>query len=391
MYESWESLIVVICILSWLIYSIVVIIYLNILTRKYLIPISRDSYACGKELKTYSQLVNQYADADAINILVLSGGGVRGMVPLHILAYIEEQTGKKVGELFDFISGSSTGAISAAGFVIGDVNGGYKFSAKNILDNYWSNSKKIFSSPWYHQWLTAFGLFAPRFIPDNKIAVLDGYYDDLTLSELKGNLLIPIYNIDQNKLEIIKNWCSRTGTVNPNFLVTDLINGASSPPTLFPPVAFSLNKQNYMFIDPAILLNNPVLQVLLHLRTLFPTHKLNMVLIGNGSSSGGEYNYRGLFSFGLYGLYQYLFSAPALSSKLYIDFIEEYLVDTERYDKNINFLRINSVPRDDLDPVSLSKRNIKKIRRFANKMLNENMPTIEKIITLLSNKKVKKD
>ena len=97
MYDNVVTLIVVIFILSWLIYSITVIIYLNILTRRYLTPIARDQYVSGKELKSYTQLLSQYANNDAINVLVLSGGGIRGMIPLHILAYIEEQTCRKFG------------------------------------------------------------------------------------------------------------------------------------------------------------------------------------------------------------------------------------------------------------------------------------------------------
>ena len=225
-YNHLINISVDVLIVGWIVYSIAVVIYLNRLASKYLTAMPKEDVVGDKELKDFNKIIEHYENREAINVLVLSGGGVRGLVPLHVLAYIEHITGKKTGELFDFFAGSSTGAISTAGFTVADENGEYKFSAKEILNEYEKNTKIIFSSPWYHQLLTLFGLFAPRFLPDGKMKVLKGYFDDLTLGELKGNLLIPVYNIESNKLQIIKNWNSMHGRANYNYLVKDLVNGA---------------------------------------------------------------------------------------------------------------------------------------------------------------------
>jgi uncharacterized protein len=376
-------------ILGWIIYSIAVLIYLNILSKRYLLALSKDSILPDTKLKDAESLKEQYSNTSEINILVLSGGGVRGVVPLHILSYLETITNRKIGELFDFFAGSSTGAISAAGFTVADESNAdsYKFSAKEILDDYASNLKAIFSSPWYHQLLTLFGLFAPRFLPDGKMKVLEGYFGNLTLGELKGNLLVPVYNIATNDLQIVKNWSSLKGLSNDNYLVKDVINGASSPPMFFPPMAFSVGGKNHMFIDPAVLLNNPILNVFLYVRGLFPDKKLNLVLIGNGGTTSVKYNYKNMFSFGMYGLYQYLFSAPALSSKLYIEFIEEYLLGLQKADQAVNFFRVNSIPDKELSATDISSKNMSEIKKFANKMLSENSDIIDKIsVTLLKSK-----
>jgi uncharacterized protein len=59
-------------------------------------------------------------------ILSIDGGGMRGVIPLAMLMYLEEQTGKPAYDLFDMVGGTSTGAIIAAGLGLG-------MSAKEIM------------------------------------------------------------------------------------------------------------------------------------------------------------------------------------------------------------------------------------------------------------------
>ncbi len=59
-------------------------------------------------------------------ILSIDGGGMRGMIPLKMLVYLEGQTGQPAYELFDMVAGTSTGAIIAAGLGLG-------MSAREIL------------------------------------------------------------------------------------------------------------------------------------------------------------------------------------------------------------------------------------------------------------------
>lgn len=53
-------------------------------------------------------------------ILSLDGGGIRGLVELDILMQLEEATGRKVTDLFDWIIGTSTGGIIALALVYGE-------------------------------------------------------------------------------------------------------------------------------------------------------------------------------------------------------------------------------------------------------------------------------
>src|SRR5215467_969044 len=52
-------------------------------------------------------------------LLALDGGGIRGVVSLGILGAIEKVIGQPLGKYFDYIGGTSTGAIIAAGLAKG--------------------------------------------------------------------------------------------------------------------------------------------------------------------------------------------------------------------------------------------------------------------------------
>jgi calcium-independent phospholipase A2 len=50
-------------------------------------------------------------------LLFLDGGGIRGLIQIEIMSYIEQRTGRKITDLFDWIIGTSTGGIVALGLV----------------------------------------------------------------------------------------------------------------------------------------------------------------------------------------------------------------------------------------------------------------------------------
>ena len=60
-----------------------------------------------------------YRKVNGSRILCLDGGGVRGLVQIEILRQIEQKTGRKIVNLFDWIVGTSSGGIIALALVYG--------------------------------------------------------------------------------------------------------------------------------------------------------------------------------------------------------------------------------------------------------------------------------
>lgn len=59
-------------------------------------------------------------------LLFLDGGGIKGLVQVEVMRQLEEATGKKITELFDWIIGSSIGGILAMGLVYGEYDYTYQ-------------------------------------------------------------------------------------------------------------------------------------------------------------------------------------------------------------------------------------------------------------------------
>lgn len=356
------------------------------MTTKHFAPIDRTQHLQDNLLlKSVAQIREQYAEVDTINILVLTGGGVRGLIPLQVLAELERLTGKKTGELFDFMAGTSTGAINCAIMALPDASGsGRQFSAADILRDYVSNVRQMFSAPWYHKFLTVFGLFGPRYLPDGKVKVLRNYFGDLTLADLATNLLVPVYNLVENSLRVIRNWQPNGHQHHTNYFLLDLIHGASNPPFLFSPQAFLIANEKKVFIDPGVVINNPAEVILLNTRLMFPNKKLRIVQITNGGSDGVNYSHEHMAEFGAYGLLQYLLNSPIISSKFSTDLVLEYIKDASESELDIDFVCLDARCDQKLASGDVSDANMDKIKHFAEYMVRENTVAIADLAKKLS-------
>ena len=90
------------------------------------------------QAQRWGELWARFQDPDRPHkMLALDGGGIRGLITLGILKKLEERLGKPLCEFFDYIAGTSTGAIIAAGLARG-------MPVAQLIDFYRKSGKDMF-------------------------------------------------------------------------------------------------------------------------------------------------------------------------------------------------------------------------------------------------------
>jgi uncharacterized protein len=226
-------------------------------------------------------------DQEFIRILAIDGGGVYGILPAHILKYIEEKSKKPVSELFDVIMGTSTGALLSVLLTIPGRDNKPRYSANDAINIYRKDGKKIFYNPWYHRILTLNGVLGPKYLTSERYNVFKFYLGETYFDQLTNNMIIPAYGVREHSPLLFVNW-KQQGLLDTNFTVSDLLMGAVSPPGYFPSVVFGSEKNQYVLVDGGLFANNPSLAAVLIAMKVYPNKKYILVSLGTGKVKGEE-------------------------------------------------------------------------------------------------------
>ncbi|EMS50940.1 Patatin group A-3 [Triticum urartu] len=89
-------------------------------------------------------------EAKVVTILSIDGGGVRGIIPAIVLAFLEKELQKldgpdaRIADYFDVVAGTSTGGLLTVMLAAPDKDGRPLFDAKDLAQFYIDESPKIF-------------------------------------------------------------------------------------------------------------------------------------------------------------------------------------------------------------------------------------------------------
>jgi len=234
-------------------------------------------------------------------ILALDGGGIRGMMTVEVLAEIENLLRQKLGrgadfvlaDYFDFVAGTSTGAIIAACISLG-------MKVSDIRDFYISSGEEMFDK--------AFLLKRFRYkYEDEKLAakMQEVFGKDTTLGshKLKTVLMMvmrnattdspwPLSNNPFAKYNQPERREEPHYDCNLDFPLWQLVRASTAAPVYFPPEVIKMGSNEFVFVDGGITTyNNPAFQAFI-MATVEP-YKMNwpvgedamlVVSIGTGTS-----------------------------------------------------------------------------------------------------------
>ncbi len=231
-------------------------------------------------------------------ILALDGGGIRGVFSLQILARVEELFRQErndphlvLADVFDFIAGTSTGAIIAAFLSWG-------LPVSEIEELYIAHSPEMFAKgSWTQKWKAKYKpeaiarFFRERFMEKDEVTPAS-----LGTNRLKTFLLIVMRNGSTgspwpvcNNPKAIYNDHSHE-ECNLNIPLWQLLRASTAAPTYFPPEEIRLAGKTRLFMDGGITpYNNPALIATLmatlpRYRICWPTGRelLHVISVGTG-------------------------------------------------------------------------------------------------------------
>ena len=229
-------------------------------------------------------------------ILALDGGGIRGMITVEVLKEIEDLLRKEtrsdsnfvLADFFDYISGTSTGAIIAAALSLG-------WSVDKIRNFYIKSGEQMFDKA------SLLKKFKYQYEDEELKKMLQKEFgSDTTLGseELKTLLMMVMRNSTTDSPWPVSNnpgakYNSRKrADCNLDLPLWQLVRASTAAPVYFPPEKVRIGKNNFVFVDGGITTyNNPSFQTFL-MATLGPYNlgwetgedKLLIVSVGTGTS-----------------------------------------------------------------------------------------------------------
>ncbi|KAF2309872.1 hypothetical protein GH714_005433 [Hevea brasiliensis] len=209
-----------------------------------------------------------------ITILSIDGGGIRGIVPAIILAYLEAQLQKldgedaRIADYFDVIAGTSTGGLVTAMLASPDEKNRPVFAAKDIKDFYLNECPKIFqqdSCPLFAETKKVIkALSGPKYDGKYLRALVKGKLGNTKLNQTLTNVVIPTFDIKRLQPTIFSSFQVKN---NPSLdaLLSDICISTSAAPTYLPAHYFETKDEKsgevraFNLIDGGVAANNPAL------------------------------------------------------------------------------------------------------------------------------------
>lgn len=178
-----------------------------------------------------------------MKLLCIDGGGIRGILAIAILQAFEEEVKQPIGDFFDVILGTSTGAIIAASVSL-------KINMNDLHHQYKKYGEKIFVRQ------SKVGLLKSVYSDRYLRFLLKKAFGELTLKDVNKPLLIPAVDITHGKPFIHHSNYGNPEIEDLSIHLWDAVLSSCSAPVYFPP---NNVRNQYLSIDGGLWANNPSL------------------------------------------------------------------------------------------------------------------------------------
>ncbi|MEO8440797.1 MAG: patatin-like phospholipase family protein [Spartobacteria bacterium] len=246
-----------------------------------------------------SSVAEKLTKAGPRKLLALDGGGIRGIIAVEILARIEKELRSAsdnprlvLADYFDYVAGTSTGAIIATLISLG-------FSVDDIREFYVRSGAEMFQPARLWERLHT------KFDDDNLTRMLKEVAGEETVlgsDKLRTLLMIVLRNattdsawpVSNNPKAKYNDLETRGAGSNLNLPLWQLIRASTAAPTYFPPEVIQVGPHQFVFVDGGVTMyNNPAFQLFLmatseSYRLCWPAGEDKMLLISVGTGASAN-------------------------------------------------------------------------------------------------------
>lgn len=375
-------------------------------------------------------------DKEPVIALFNYGGGLRGLIPAHIMTHIEKETGLRMSDMVDIFCGPSTGAILNAALNVPHKDHPHrsKYRARHLVRFYEREGVNIFPQDRYRELRGLLHDFNNRL---TKISQLEsifkhGHYNpghlgkalkDLfghsNLSDSLKSLIIPFYSIDGSKTtesytsgaptRAIQHYAREGGHAvwlrnmklhngqhqtnkTPEVSLYDAVMASCAAPTYFPCHHFDIGwpdgrgVKEYAGIDGNIF-DNPAVTFYGSLqRQIDPHQKIVMIALGTGYTNR-KIEKEKWNRYGSLGVVDPVNDLPLIN--IFFHASESALSHSFVHDMGDDLYMFNRTILDE-DPETPSFRiddgspeNLKKMRNFASSLIEEHQDQMDQVCDIL--------
>ncbi|MEP3275681.1 MAG: patatin-like phospholipase family protein [Stappiaceae bacterium] len=313
-----------------------------------------------------------------VRVLTIDGGALHGLASLEVLKGLEEESGRPISDLFDFIAGTSTGAIIATTILMPNADGKPKYSVDEVIGLYRDLSEQIMDVPFYHTALTLNGLLGPRLFNHTRFLTADNIYENKKFGELLRPAMIPVFSQDRSAVQLFFNVLEP----DANLFLGPIVSAATSFPSFFPAVQLSgYNEHAGIYADGGLVLNDPSLVA--YLRAVERSKDAEFIVVSIGGNAmqsvSAEESVEGGFLAWLHPIFSMVFRGQAEINTDSLSVLENIGSPTR-----LKSFRLEPRLSANWHAFDSSKENITRISNAGVDYVNRNKQTIAEIAELLT-------
>ncbi|XP_004288059.1 PREDICTED: patatin-like protein 1 [Fragaria vesca subsp. vesca] len=216
-----------------------------------------------------------------VTVLSIDGGGIKGIIPGTILAFLEsklqELDGRnaRLADYFDIVAGTSTGGLVTTMLTAPNKDKRPMYEAKDINNFYFEHTPKIFPQSSQKNFLTSIqsavgAMMGPKYDGKYLRTMTSKLLGDLTLKDTLTNVIIPAFDIKHLQPVIFSTIDAKECSLK-NAKLSDICISTSAAPSFLPAHYFEVQDnqlgktRTFDLVDGGVAANNPTMMAVSHI------------------------------------------------------------------------------------------------------------------------------